>query len=140
MASASTALERVREICLSLPETSEGTHVGALCFRAGRRMFATCGEKDGVCVMVVQLESDHASLLVENDPRFQRYPRQKDCVLMDVTGVTDWSEVRELVLESYRLNAPAKKTRGAAPRKKAAKKKVARKASPPKRAGRKKKA
>ena len=107
MATTQTALRMMREICLSLPETAEAEHFGEACFRVGKRIFASCGEKVGVCRLVFQLEPEHASRLVATDARFEPYPRQANCLWMDAAAVEDWDEVRALVLESYRLNAPA---------------------------------
>jgi predicted DNA-binding protein (MmcQ/YjbR family) len=106
MVTAQTALRRMREVCLSLPGTVEAEHFGEVCFRVGKRIFASCGEKDGVCRLVFQLEAEHADRLVASDRRFEPYARQKHCVWMDADDVEDWEEVRALVLESYRLNAP----------------------------------
>jgi predicted DNA-binding protein (MmcQ/YjbR family) len=96
----------MREICLSLPDAVEVEHFGEGCFRVGKRIFASCGEKHGVCRLVVQLEPAHARRLIASDRRFQPYARQANCVWSDAADVEDWSEVRALVLESYRLNAP----------------------------------
>jgi hypothetical protein len=96
----------MREICLPLPDVSESEHFGEACFRVGRRIFATCGVKDGVCRVVVQLESHHARRLLAEDPRFQPYSRQKDGIWTDASDIEDWDEVSALVLESYRLNGP----------------------------------
>ena len=104
MATAKTALRMMREVCLSLPDTSEGVHFGEAFFRVGKRGFASCGEKKGICRIVVQLEPAHARRLVASDPRFEPYARQKNCVWIDAGKVEDWDEVRALVLESYRLN------------------------------------
>src|SRR4051812_1790581 len=101
------ALATMRRFCLSLPDTTEAAHFGEVCFRVGKKIFASCGEKDGACRVVVELEPDHARRLVAEDPRFEPYGRQQGCVVLDVAGMTDWGEVRPLVLESYRLNAPA---------------------------------
>jgi predicted DNA-binding protein (MmcQ/YjbR family) len=106
MATTQTALRMMREVCLSLPETAEAEHFGEACFRVGKRIFASCGEKDGVCRLVFQLAPQHARRLIAADARFQPYARQAHCVWMDAAGVEDWAEVRALVLESYRLNAP----------------------------------
>jgi predicted DNA-binding protein (MmcQ/YjbR family) len=111
MPTAKTALRRMREICLAFPETVEAEHFGEVCFRVGERIFASCGEKAGACRLVFQLEAEHASRLVASDPRFEPYMRQKHCVSMDAAGVEDWDEVRALVLESYRLNAPSDRPR-----------------------------
>ncbi len=115
MATAHTALQMMREVCLSLPSTVEAEHFGEVCFRVNKRIFASCGEKEGVCRLIFQLEPEHARRIVASDPQFQPYPRQKNCVWVDAAVVDGWDEVRELVLESYRLNEsanqPAKKTR-----------------------------
>ena len=106
MATTPTALRMLREVCLSLPATVEAEHFGEACFRVGKRIFASCGEKGGVCRLVFQLEPAHAQRLTAADGRFRAYARQAHCVWMDAAGVEDWAEVRALVLESYRLNAP----------------------------------
>jgi predicted DNA-binding protein (MmcQ/YjbR family) len=111
----------MREFCLSLPDTAESEHFGEACFRVGKRLFASCGEKDGVCRLVFQLEPEHAHQLIAADHRFEPYTRQKHCVCMDAAGVKDWDKVRGLVLESYRLNAtserPPRKGRATASKK-----------------------
>jgi hypothetical protein len=40
---------------------------------------------------------------VENDPRFKPYPRDRRGVIVDAAKVKSWSEVKELVVESYEL-------------------------------------
>jgi hypothetical protein len=106
MATTQTALRMMRQVCLSLPETVEAEHFVETCFRVGKRIFASCGEKGGVCGLVFQLEPAHAQRLIASDSRFQTYERQAHCVWMDAADVEDWAEVRALVLESYRLNSP----------------------------------
>jgi hypothetical protein len=61
MTTAKIVLTRMREVCLLLPETVEAEHFGEVCFRVGKRIFASCGEKAGVCRLVFQLEPAHAS-------------------------------------------------------------------------------
>ena len=125
MATAQAALRHMRHVCLSLPDSVEAEHYGEVCFRVGKRIFASCGEKAGVCRLVFQLEPEHASRLIETDPRFEPYARQKHCVWMDAAAVEDWDEVGALVLESYRLNEPGnrppKKARRIARKKRARK-------------------
>jgi predicted DNA-binding protein (MmcQ/YjbR family) len=116
MATAQTALRMMRQVCLSLPDTVEAEHFGEVCFRVGKRIFASCGEKEGICRLVVQLEPDHVRRLVSSDPRFEPYARQKNCVRIDAAGIKDWDEVRPLVLESYRLNKESKRPAKAGPR------------------------
>jgi hypothetical protein len=115
MATADEALERMREICLSFPDTREGEHFGQAGFYVKRKLFATCGEKRGVCEISFGLEADHAAALAERDPRFKLHPRDKRGVVVDVAKVKSWTEIKSLLLESYELVRPAK-----APRKKTA--------------------
>jgi hypothetical protein len=82
MPTANSALAKMREICLALPNTTEGEHFGSASFRVRKKMFASCGVKGNVCQVVVQLQADHATQLVESDLRFERYPRAKDCVFI----------------------------------------------------------
>ena len=114
MTTAKTALGMMREMCLSLADASESDHFGEACFRVGKRIFASCGKKDGACRLVFQLEPEHARRLIASDSSerrealggFEPYARQTNCVAIDAANVKDWSQVRTLVLESYRLNKP----------------------------------
>jgi predicted DNA-binding protein (MmcQ/YjbR family) len=125
MATAEEALEKMREICLSLPDTREGDHFGETAFYVKGKLFATCGEKHGVCEITFGLEPDHAAALVKSDPRFKPYPRDKRGVVLDAAKVKSWSEIKTLICESYELRKPSK-----APRK------TAKKSSQGKRSGR----
>jgi predicted DNA-binding protein (MmcQ/YjbR family) len=115
-----SVLEHMRAICLALPETKETLTWGQPHFRVGEKIFAGCGEEKGRVVIGFKLDMDHADAVIQ-DPRFWRAPYvgHKGWVSMDASGVDDWSEVRPLVLESYRLIAPrrtvAKLDGGAAP-------------------------
>jgi hypothetical protein len=65
--------------------------------------------KHGVCEIIFGLEPDHAAALVESDPRFKPYPRDRRGVVLDAAKVTSWAEVNALILESYELQKPKKK-------------------------------
>jgi predicted DNA-binding protein (MmcQ/YjbR family) len=106
MATVKQALRVMRSHCLKLPGATEKLHYGESCFAAGPKIFAACGEKAGVGRIVVQLEPEHARRLVISNPRFAPYLRQKNCVWINVADIDDWDQIRSLVLESYRLNAP----------------------------------
>src|SRR4051812_41762816 len=99
----------MREICLALPETKETLTWGQPHFRVGEKIFAGCGDEKGRAVIGFKLDMDHADAVIQ-DPRFWRAPYvgHKGWVSMDANTVTDWDEVRPLVLESYRLIAPKK--------------------------------
>ena len=108
MATLEKALDKMREICLSLPDTREGDHFGETAFYVRGKLFATCGAKHGVCEITFGLEPDHAAALLENDPRFKPYSRDKRGVVLDAAKVKSWGEVKELILESYELVMPPK--------------------------------
>ncbi len=111
MATAEEALEKMREICLSLPDTREGDHFGETAFYVKGKLFATCGEKHGVCEIIFGLEPDHAAALVANDSRFKPYPRDKRAVVLEAAKVKSWSEIKTLIHESYELRKPSKAPR-----------------------------
>ena len=98
---------KLREICLSLPDTKETMTWGKPHFRVGDKIFAGYGEEKGKPVIGFKLRMDHAAACV-HDPRFwpAPYVGHKGWVSMDASSVKDWDEVRELILESYRLIAP----------------------------------
>lgn len=100
-------LAKMRKICLALPDTKETPTWGQPHFRVGEKIFAGCGEEDGRRVIGFKLEREHAEVVV-HDPRFRPAPYvgKHGWVSMDAENVKDWDEVRELVLESYRLIAP----------------------------------
>ena len=111
MATAEEALAKMREICLSFPDTREGAHFGEAAFYVKGKLFATCGTKSGACELIFGLQPDHAAALMKNDPRFKPYSRDRRAVVMDATAVKSWSEVRALLSESYELRKPAGPTR-----------------------------
>jgi predicted DNA-binding protein (MmcQ/YjbR family) len=132
-----SALDHMRAICLSLPDTKETLTWGQPHFRVGEKIFAGCGDEKGRAVIGFKLDMDHADAIIQ-DSRFWRAPYvgHKGWVSMDAGKVDDWDEVRPLILESYRLIAPrrtvaqldAGETAAARPARKTAARKTARKA------------
>ena len=104
---AADPLEKLREICLALPDTKETLTWGSPYFRVGEKIFAGYGEEDGRPSVGLKLEKPHAEARVA-DPRFTRskYVGQHGWVTMDLTEVEDWGEVEALILESFYLIAP----------------------------------
>ena len=146
MAKKSSALDRIREICLALPDTKETLTWGKPHFRVGDKIFAGFGEESGKAVIGFKLTMPHAHSIIEN-PRFwpAPYVGHRGWVSMDTTGVDDWDQVRQLVLESYRLIAPKRTLKlldaaqpAAGPKGKAPKKDPRRKSAPKKTATTKK--
>jgi predicted DNA-binding protein (MmcQ/YjbR family) len=137
---ASPALTKVREICLSLPDTKETPTWGQPHFRVGEKIFAGCGEEDRRIVIGFKLTLTH-QLEVLKDDRFWKAPYvgHKGWVSLDASRVDDWDYVRALILESYRLIAPKRtlaklEAEGGAVRAPAKKKAVAKKVAAKKKA------
>jgi hypothetical protein len=103
-----SAADALGKFCLSLPGTREGLHFHKVAFFAGKQMFATWGDEEGV---VVQLEPDHAQTLVEKDAHVQKYTRAPHCVMFHLEDVPGW---KELVRESYALSQRKPKTKAKA--------------------------
>jgi predicted DNA-binding protein (MmcQ/YjbR family) len=104
---------RFREICLSLPETSEIVVEawGHPTFRVGPKvkMFASCSAADAARPSLgMKVDKAHQAALVQTDPQFAvaAYVGKHGWVTFDASGAVDWDLIRELVLESYCLIAP----------------------------------
>ena len=109
------AYDRFRAICLSLPETTEVfvEEWGHPSFRVGPelKMFASCGPPDAELFSIgMKVEKAHQQALVHTDSRVTvaAYVGKHGWIDVDASGPLDWDEVREWVLESYRLNAPSR--------------------------------
>lgn len=110
----SDVYERFRDLCLSFPETREVVvdgWGGEPTFRVGPRlkMFASCSPRGAERLSIgMKVEKAHQQALVHSDSRFRvaAYVGQHGWITVDASGPLDWDEVRELVTESYLLNAP----------------------------------
>jgi len=107
MATTDPMYKKVREICLSFPDTKETMTWGKPHFRVGEKIFAGYEMENGKPTVGFKLEMDHAAEAIKH-PRFTRAPfvGHKGWVSMDATGINDWEKVHALIFESYRLIAP----------------------------------
>lgn len=69
-----TPLQRMRAICLALPDTKETPTWGKPHFRVGEKIFAGCGEENGIEIIGLKLEMAHAAKMIKTDARFTRAP------------------------------------------------------------------
>ena len=95
----------VREVCLSLPETSEVETWGHPSFRAGTKTFAALETVNSRPSIAVRVESFEAEA-VESDERFFVTPYGRGrwlSIWLDV-GV-EKELIRELIVRAYRLVA-----------------------------------
>src|SRR5947208_2009014 len=96
-------LLKIRSICLALPEAREVEAWGHPTFRAGKKMFAACGEEEGVLALGLKVGFDRQEELLQ-DSRFYPtpYAAHQGWVSLRLDGKMDWSEVKGLVREAYR--------------------------------------
>ena len=101
------AFQKVRALCLGLPDTKLTMTWGSPHFRVGEKIFCGFGAEDGKQTMGVKLGMSHARSVVK-DPRFwpSKYVGKHGWVTMDVTRRKSWDEVAALIRESYELIAP----------------------------------
>jgi hypothetical protein len=112
--------ERVRTLCLALPEVTvrvdhsqTTTRSTAHSFDIRRRSFCLLVAREGrtgkpVPLLVLRADLDEREALLSiGHPFFAPRPG-RDRIGVMLTDHTDWDEIRELVTESYRVLAPKK--------------------------------
>jgi predicted DNA-binding protein (MmcQ/YjbR family) len=102
-------IERLRGICLALPEATEKSAWGDPTFRVRDRIFAMPKSGDGRLSLWMKAPPHAQEILIGADPeRFfaPPYVGPKGWVGMRLDAEPDWEEVRALVTRSYRLIAP----------------------------------
>jgi predicted DNA-binding protein (MmcQ/YjbR family) len=114
----SAGYEQFRAICLSLPETTEVfvEEWGHPTFRVGPKgkMFASCAPEDAERFSLgLKVDKAHQQALIHTEGRVKvaAYVGKHGWITVDASGAVDWDEIRDWVLESYRLNAPSRLAR-----------------------------
>ena len=115
-------VERVRALCLALPEVTvrvdeprTTVRSTAYSFDIRRRSFCLLVAWEGsagkpVPLLVLRAEPDERKALLSIGRPFFASRAGRDRIRVVLTGDTDWEEIRELVTESYRVLAPKKLT------------------------------
>jgi hypothetical protein len=106
-------LQRLRPVCLRLPEAYEEPAWIGLRWRVRQRTFAHAyvvdGEEPGPgCRLTFRSPGDEIEGLIRGGPPFYKPDWAPDVVGMVLGEETDWAEVGELLTESYCLLAPKK--------------------------------
>ncbi|XOV89077.1 MAG: MmcQ/YjbR family DNA-binding protein [Pseudomonadota bacterium] len=96
-------LARLREICLALPETSEGASFGSPAFKAGKKTFCEFGCSQGIPAALFKVGPERQASLTL-DPRFSipPYMGPNGWIRLRLDKRFDEAEIRALALESYR--------------------------------------
>ncbi len=112
--------ERVRALCLALPEvtvrvddpltTARST---AQSFDIRRRSFCLLVAREdssgkAVPLLVLRVGPDEREALLSIGYPFLASRVGRDRIVVVLTGNTDWEEIRQLVTDSYRILAPKK--------------------------------
>jgi predicted DNA-binding protein (MmcQ/YjbR family) len=99
-------LDPLRDICLSLPEANETVNFGAPWFRAGKRVFAIFARDGDEATVWFRTEPLAREALLE-DGRFTPAPymHRHGWLATALDDDTDWGELEELLVDSYRLQA-----------------------------------
>ena len=102
-------LDRIRELCLALPEAEEkpfGGHT-APSYRVRDKLFVMTSE-DGTSMTLKGRPGVQQALVGDDPARFfvPRYVGSKGWVGISLGVDQDWDEIGELIEESYRLTAP----------------------------------
>lgn len=102
-------IDRLRTLCLALPETAEQEAWGDPTFRVRGKIFAMFKTGDGRPSVWIKAPEGSQAILVGADPdRFfaPPYVGPKGWVGIRLDDDPDWGEVSALLLRSYRLIAP----------------------------------
>jgi len=100
-------LDRLRELCLALPQARETSTWGSPHFRVRDKIFAGFDPDAPTPVLGFKLSLERQAQMLR-DPRFRvaPYVGRYGWVSMDLSGVSDWDEVRAFLVESYCAIAP----------------------------------
>lgn len=114
MASGAEPLERLRAICLALPEAEETGGVGDPSFKVRDKIFAMRHQHHGRWSMWCKTPPGVQPALIASDPsRFfaPPYVGHHGWVGVYLDVPLDWDEVADLVTDSYRKTAPKRLVR-----------------------------
>jgi predicted DNA-binding protein (MmcQ/YjbR family) len=110
--SARTPVERLRAICLALPEATEKIAWGEPTWRVRGKLFAQLDDHhhgaDHLAVWLPAALGEQESLIFLDGKRFFRppYVGARGWVGMRIDGRPDWAQVTSLVRRAYRHVAP----------------------------------
>jgi hypothetical protein len=107
------AIERVRRVCLALPEATEKLAWGEPTFRAGK-IFAMMDTHhhgaEHVAVVIPAALGAQETLVAADPSRFYvpPYVGAQGFIGVRIDGSPDWGMIENLLTEAYRLIAPAR--------------------------------
>lgn len=106
---ATDPLQAIRDIALAFPEASEKETWGHPTFRVRDKIFVSFGDDEdgGPQATMKAAPGEQESLLAEGEPFFlPKYVGSKGWIGVRLGPGTDWREIAELIIDSYREVAP----------------------------------
>lgn len=99
-------IQRLRKICLALPDAVETENFGHPFFRIRKKPFCMFHGREDAPAIAVKVAKTEQGIFLE-DPRFYKTPHvgQHGWVSLRATGRLNWEEIAELVQASYQLVA-----------------------------------
>lgn len=103
-------LKALRNVCAPLPEVVEEIDgFGHTAFRVRKKSFVIAGMGEGGAALSIKSDPTNQALLVERGPWYRTpYIGQHGWVSVDDPLGRDWAEIAELIVDGYRLAAPAR--------------------------------
>lgn len=109
-----STLDRVRELCLALPETAEKISHGIPAFSVAGKMFAYYRDDhhgDGKTVVCVKTSGrEEQDMLIEAEPDLYSWPAYigpSGWIAINIAPAdTDWQHVEDRIARSWELAAP----------------------------------
>ncbi|HWW14171.1 MAG TPA: MmcQ/YjbR family DNA-binding protein [Candidatus Dormibacteraeota bacterium] len=106
-------VDTIREFCLAFPQAAETLQWGDdLCFKIGGKIFVIVSLDDPRLCFKCTPEA-FADLIEREDIRPAQYVGRYKWVMLDRLDAVPWSELRELIRQSYEMvaaKAPGKKS------------------------------
>ena len=102
-------IQPLRDICLGFPEALERETWGHPTFRVRNKIFVGAGpDEDGTVTMSAKAAPGEQEVLLQAGPPFflPKYVGSKGWIGVVLDADTDWTEIAELVEDSYRAIAP----------------------------------
>ena len=101
-------LSWLRARCEALPEVTERADALSHAFEVRRRIVAYAAEVDGTTIVVLNADPDEIAALTAGGHPWFRPGSGRNRLGAVIDGGTDWDELGELLLDSYRRAAPKK--------------------------------
>jgi predicted DNA-binding protein (MmcQ/YjbR family) len=103
-------LKALRKACGQLPEVNEEVDgFGHTTFRVRKKSFVIAGMGESGVAVSIKSDPTNQGLLVDRGPWYRTpYIGQHGWVTVDDPLEQDWPEIAELIVDGYRLAAPAR--------------------------------